>query len=26
MQAVCGSFGLDVSVQHREIFETIHRV
>ena len=26
MQAVCGSYGLDVSVQHREIFETIHRV
>lgn len=26
MQEVCGRFGLDVSVQHREIFETIHRV
>jgi glycine cleavage system transcriptional repressor len=26
MQEVCGSFGLGVSVQHREIFETIHRV
>ncbi len=26
MQDACQSFGLDVSVQHREIFETIHRV
>ena len=26
MQQVCAGFGLDVSVQHREIFETIHRV
>lgn len=26
MQEVCARFGLDVSVQHREIFETIHRV
>jgi glycine cleavage system transcriptional repressor len=26
MQEACARFGLDVSVQHREIFETIHRV
>ena len=26
MQSVCAGFGLDVSVQHRDIFETIHRV
>ena len=26
MQDVCAGFGLDVSVQHRDIFETIHRV
>jgi len=26
MQETCSGFGLDVSVQHREIFETIHRV
>lgn len=26
MQEVCSGFGLDVSVQHRDIFETIHRV
>lgn len=26
MQETCGALGLDVSVQHREIFETIHRV
>jgi len=26
MQETCAGFGLDVSVQHRDIFETIHRV
>jgi len=26
MQETCSGFGLDVSVQHRDIFETIHRV
>ena len=26
MQEVCARFGLGVSVQHRDIFETIHRV
>lgn len=26
MQEVCQGYGLDVSVQHRDIFETIHRV
>lgn len=26
MQDVCGRFGLDSSVQHRDIFETIHRI
>lgn len=26
MQDVCSGFGLDVSVQHRDIFETIHRI
>ncbi len=26
MQDVCAGFGLDASVQHRDIFETIHRV
>lgn len=26
MQEACTKYGLDVSVQHREIFETIHRV
>ncbi len=26
MQETCAGFGLDASVQHRDIFETIHRV
>lgn len=26
MQDACSGFGLDVSVQHRDIFETIHRI
>lgn len=26
MQSTCAEFGLDVSVQHREIFETLHRI
>lgn len=26
MQDACSAFGLDVSVQHRDIFETIHRI
>jgi glycine cleavage system transcriptional repressor len=26
MQETCSGFGLDASVQHRDIFETIHRV